>query len=76
MSSPPSPTPTEFWGEGGIAESIWKREQEEEASWLEKEDEKEKQPQDLLISPTVPFVLQAVRTGRARHWCFVCSKRR
>ena len=69
MSSPPSPTPTEFWGEGGIAESIWKREQE-------KEEEKEKQPQDLLISPTVPFVLQAVRTGGARHWCFVCNKRR
>jgi len=46
MCSPPSPTPTEFWGEGGIAERILEEEQRllleaAEAAWDEEEERRE-----------------------------------
>ena len=57
MSCPPSPTPTEFWGEGGIAEQIWN---EEQLLLHEADDEEQHKaggvaPLRSDISPTVPW---------------------
>ena len=57
MSCPPSPTPSEFWGQGGIAERIWEEEQRwlleaAEAAWDEEEERKKR---NISISPTEPW---------------------
>ena len=57
MTCPPSPTPTEFWDKGGIADKIWterqEKEEKEDKDWFEQEINKEKP--DVLISPTEPW---------------------
>ncbi len=65
MDSPPEPTPIEFWGEGGIAYTIWRERQErekiEDQEYFEREEREKQERRErerrerAIISPTLPW---------------------